>query len=466
MEQFEHTGYWWLPSQPDNQISGSLKYHPLDGITLELIGSFRKIQDFGRVREEEIILGVTSGGKAVTLYKCFESKASFALGAGLSTSSYVAQFVFLGHHFEKTEDVKFSSFSIGYYYLEEWAGITGFSLKHENDDAGKQLKHTVTYSFPEEITADVDALKIALTYRFSSGGTRLKEVLMKHITYFKVTVATPVSFEVFNSKISFLIQNFLTFGLGRATRPVFITATNEDAKYELPEGKTRYQEIEVYYAVNELTDVSKTLHPLEMTFSLSDIADVFAACLNYWFSKEHLLRPVYDLYFATLNSSSIYLTHAFLNLTQGIESYHRRAIGGHYVSDTEYENLQKAFIAAIPSSTSDDYKSALKQRFRYLNEFSLRKRLKGLIDKCSPMFLSFVNAPDIFVDQVIATRNYLTHFDKEPESNVLQGEPLYWATRKLRALLEICLLLEIGLSVDLITKLINRNQQMIFLKQK
>ena len=82
------------------------------------------------------------------------------------------------------------------------------------------------------------------------------------------------------------------------------------------------------------------------------------------------------------------------------------------------------------------------------------------------MVLMFVKNKGEFVDQVVATRNYFTHFDKEPEANVLKGERLYWTTRKLRALLEVCLMNEIGLSVDLMTRLLKRNQQMVFLAQK
>jgi ApeA N-terminal domain 1 len=466
MEQFEHTGYWWLPNEPNKKISGSLKYHPLDGIALELIGSFREFKDLLSVREEHIILGVTSGGKLVTLYKCFESKASFSLDAGLSSSRFVAKVLFLGHHFEKPEDVVFSTFSVGYCHLEEWVGITGFSIRHEADESGKLSREIVTYSFPEEIHVDVGDVRISITYRFTSGGTRLREVLMKHITYFKVSTRVPVSFEVFDDKINFLLQNFLSFGLGRATRPVFITATNNNVTFEFPEGTSHYQDIEIYYAVNEIPDVSRSLHPLEMTFSLSDIHDNLGGCLNNWFSKEQILRPVYDLYFVTLNSSSIYLTHEFLNLAQGLESYHRRVIGGDYVSDAVFGNLLTALEGSLPAGLPENYKTALKQRFKHLNEYSLRKRLGELITKCSPIVLKFIKEPDVYVNRIVATRNYLTHYDKEPEQQVLHGEDLYWATRKLRALLETCLMLEIGLPVETITKLVTRNQQINFLSQK
>lgn len=466
MEQFEQAGHWWLPSQPDDQISGTVKYRPLEGISLELIGSFRELGDTDRVREEDIILGVTLGGKAVTLYKCFESRTRFVIGTDLSTSSYVAQVVFSGHHFEKVTDVVFSSYSVEYSFLEEWAGITGFSVELQDDATGKLTKHIVSYSFPEEICVNVDEFKLAISYRFTSAGTRIKDVLLKHITFFKIESAHSISFEVFLNRINFLLQNFLSFGLGRATRPVSITANNENAKYKLPDGKAIYQDIEIYYAVNDLPDISKDFRPFDMLFGLRDINAAFERCLNNWFSKETILRPVYDLYFATLNKNSMYLTHEFLNLVQALETYHRRVIGGHYIGDSDYAALQTALVSSIPGGIDADYRKSLTQKFRYLNEYSLRKRLHELLKRTDSVFKNIVKNGENFVDNVVSTRNYFTHFDSALESKILTGSALYWATRKLRALLEICLLVELGITTGEVEILFNRNEKLRFLRQK
>ncbi len=466
MEEFQDKGYWWLPSQPERKISGTLKYHPVLGITLELMGSFRAMSDPKRKETENIILGKTANNREITLYKCYASGFSLSMGVGVSTSSYTAIALFVGYHFQAAEDVAFSSFSIGYYYLEDWTGITGFALTHEKDGSGRFSKQVVTYSFPDKIVVDVGDLNISINHRLQSGGNNLAEVSMKQVTYLKVTSQKPVSFEEFNDRINFLLHNFLSFGLGRATRPLFITATNENSKEQFPDGTLHDCEIEIYYGVNELPDVPKKVHPADMLFLLSDIRDSLDLCLNSWFLKGEILRPVYELYFANLNSSSMYLTHEFLNLTQALESYHRRVAEGHYVDDQAFEDLYRSLLNSVPPSIPDNFKSALKQRFKYLNEFSLRKRLGELIIKCSPMFLEFIKDSDTFIETVVATRNYLTHFDKKPIANVLHGEALYWVTRKLRVLLEICLMLEIGLSVKLINQLVNRNRQMVFLGQK
>jgi len=106
------------------------------------------------------------------------------------------------------------------------------------------------------------------------------------------------------------------------------------------------------------------------------------------------------------------------------------------------------------------------QRFRYINEYSLRKRLKELLTRTDSVFKTILKNGETFVENVVSTRNYVTHFDTALESKILTGSALYWATRKLRALLEICLLVELGMTIGEIETLFNRNEKMRFLRQK
>ena len=38
MENIEYSGYWWLPSEPDEKIAGILTYTNDEGIKLRLTG--------------------------------------------------------------------------------------------------------------------------------------------------------------------------------------------------------------------------------------------------------------------------------------------------------------------------------------------------------------------------------------------------------------------------------------------
>ncbi|MFM8007571.1 MAG: hypothetical protein ACKO86_22115, partial [Dolichospermum sp.] len=45
MESFERVGEWWLPENPNRKASGILKFEPITGGTLQLIGALVDIQD-------------------------------------------------------------------------------------------------------------------------------------------------------------------------------------------------------------------------------------------------------------------------------------------------------------------------------------------------------------------------------------------------------------------------------------
>ena len=73
MGNFELKGIWWLPDNKENYITGILKFNPEDGAYLELMGQLSGYDEL----EANIILGKTSDGKDITLYKCFEVRKTF-----------------------------------------------------------------------------------------------------------------------------------------------------------------------------------------------------------------------------------------------------------------------------------------------------------------------------------------------------------------------------------------------------
>ena len=65
---------------------------------------------------------------------------------------------------------------------------------------------------------------------------------------------------------------------------------------------------------------------------------------------------------------------------------------------------------------------------------------------------------DRFIHKVVETRNYLNHFDMGKKSVAVGGEELYRITQKLKLLLEVCLLREIGIEGDRMSKILSRGR--------
>lgn len=457
IEEFEYNGIWWLPGKSKKQISGTLRFTPDEGAILNLIGSFKDIKDINEMLEPEIILGVSSNGKKITLYKCFETKSSLNF-PGFQTSSFYANMVFIGTHFQNSEDIKFKSISVHYSHLDEWVNISGFDIDIKH--LGKEKEVIIKYKLPEPFQAEIsDGLKISINFQASLPPLSVvqKEATIKQKTEIKIETSEDKSFEDY-IKIMYHIQNFLTLGITEPVYPLAITGITEENK-EMRDDKVYYPPVEIFYKLPDIPKGHKPLPPSHMLFTFKDISDRFESFLRNWFKKADLLEPVYSLYFATLYNPRLYLEYRFLSLIQAIESYHRCIYGGKYLSNEEYKSVYNALVNAIPKGIGNDLKDRLKVYLRYGNEFSLRKRLKEIFDKYQEILDGFIENKKCFIEKVVDTRNYLTHYDKELKERAAKEKDLYRLTQKLKICLEICLLTELGFSSEKIKALFSRNRR-------
>lgn len=78
IEELKYAGVWWLPDKPEDRVSGTLRFTSDEGAILDLIGSFKDIKDIDKVQRAEFILGLSSDGKNITLYKCVETGSRFS----------------------------------------------------------------------------------------------------------------------------------------------------------------------------------------------------------------------------------------------------------------------------------------------------------------------------------------------------------------------------------------------------
>lgn len=80
---FTLKGFWFLPNDYEHRVAGIVSYKPGETAKLELIGGlngmdspFDSLRKLASVSYEPIIFGITSLGKAVTLFDCNVSNAS------------------------------------------------------------------------------------------------------------------------------------------------------------------------------------------------------------------------------------------------------------------------------------------------------------------------------------------------------------------------------------------------------
>jgi hypothetical protein len=84
------------------------------------------------------------------------------------------------------------------------------------------------------------------------------------------------------------------------------------------------------------------------------------------------------------------------------------------------KRLEEVFIT-VP----EKHKEWLEEELAYSNEPTLRKRLKEILNKYSKITGSLIKNRKSFINKVVVTRNYLTHYDSNSKGQAAKGEELY-----------------------------------------
>jgi hypothetical protein len=446
MDAFEYNGIWWLPGEPENQISGVLRFDPLKSINLQLIGIFN--EKFSSSAEfVQFIHGLTVDAKVVTLWDCYESRQhTWKSGYATDRSSYDVGVILFGHHFAKSEDILFESLSINYSALAEWIGAKVFDI---NEDKFSQ-QYTVNYRRPPEIKAALNNATVILRQSFGYS-SNINEVKLAQTALVTVRPKQPTHIDALLKNYFYHIRNFLSLGIGQPIYPQIVAGS-------VPEVR---EEISIYYPIKDASKFSTISHPRNMLFSFTDISENFEEYLRAWFAKSELLDPVYELYFSILYSSDLYLNIQFLLLAQALEVYHRRRYKGTYLDSQEYKTVRKILIDAIPNFLSKDHKQSLQSRISFGNEYTLLTRLKlilnEVLDPYSAQVSALVEDREKFARKIKATRNYLTHFTVETDT-IFDTKERYIYVQKMKLLLQMCFLIELEIPPEQASQLIDQNR--------
>jgi len=449
VQESEYKGQWWLPDRPRRKAVGTLRLSGHGSAVLDLVGSFTGNTSFSEPPERDIILG-SCGGKAITLHRCILTKARETIGAVQSQPVYqfFATEAYIGVQFRSGADIKFGSVSVVYSNIDEWLNLHVFDIQHEQD------RTIITYEEPRPIEIDVtDVGKVSIiSGRVGPTMSYVQtEATIKQKTFVKVEPAKEIPYEDYVPTM-YHIRNLLSLGVGQPVHPTEIMGTTKKTK-QLIRDKPYYPSVQIISTRWSMGEVPESLFPYRMRFTFSDVSDRMQLFLNTWFKKAELLDPVYDLYFGILYNQHMFLEQRFLSLIQAIESYHRRFMKNCELSEEEH----KTRVAEILGAVAEKHREWLeKDILPYSNEPSLRRRLKDVLAKCSAIVSLNKGDQRNFVNRVVTTRNYLTHYDASLRAGAARGVDLLQLTQRLKVLVETCLLLELGFEASEVDKLFAR----------
>ncbi|MGA2915832.1 MAG: HEPN domain-containing protein [Sedimentisphaerales bacterium] len=446
-DNFEYKGMWWLPENPERKVAGILSVQNRD-IKLDLFDSLKRsnLRDYlssgNEVFSPKIIQGITDNGKPCTLLNTFLANRNDN-SSGVCNESYVVNFLLVGKLYNLTDEIKFSSVSINYTYLEEWLGYQPFKINYNEKPLTAKFEPPVFFEF------DIDSIdsKITLSGDLITSIEHFTSFEWNYRAFIKVTPKDYMDYNWYLEIIS-SIGNLLTLLTGEPIYPKQIKACGSDI--EIGAGQKTKEIIEFFYGLWG-DKLPKTIHCNEMIAPLPILKERLNIIFQKWFEKSLLLKPTCDLFFSTFRTKT-YQDAVFLNLVQAIESYHRRKCSGIYVDKEEYAKYEKLMTEAIPHEMPKDLKESFRRRLRYGNEYALRKRIREIFSNVQKSMLELIaNNTEKFIEKIVDTRNYLTHYDKELESrSITKGIDFYYANEKLWLLLIVLLLKELDIEDSIV----------------
>lgn len=425
-------GYFWIPETPDHQVPGRF-FSTEDGrLQLEVMGVLSgDIVDVENDKKLGRIVGFSHAGKSITLEHCqvIHQKLSFP---GVPQTTFRVRVALLGAHFGQDDPFEFDQVDIYGDAINQWLEFAPIKTIIE---FSAPTSAAVTFSPPSEKKWKLsDGTMIRLYTAWTVPSTtqyREAKITQKTWVSFRFTKATPLDgiLEMVNKFVS-----FASVGIDQMVGFEEITLRSTRIIQNIGE-KVKEEPLTLYYArASEAEPKLADVKPPFTLFQHSDVEADFAVKFDSWLKGFDNCAAPFNLYFAVKKGNDLYLDNKFLMLTQACESLHRHTSTSKAFPDEKYKELTVLLEGAVPK----EFKDWLEPRLKYGNEPSLRLRLKELFNEYSYVF-GETKKTKPQIDKIVATRNYLTHYDAAGKKQSVSGIELY----KLCVVLEVLFQLHI-----------------------
>jgi hypothetical protein len=447
LDDFSFRGRWWLPNNPADCVPGTLSFSN-GRIQLELDSSFSvpELEPSNLLLSPTIfragaVHGRTTDGDLCTVLQV----VAFEVSQGIVRLR--GNTLITGVHWQEEANLRIQKAVLNFAHLDEW----GYQKLYQQGTGA--TKDSFTFVLPTEAKTllhieDVPPLKeLTLVAQLQIKLERTQTSLLNR-NYFLVDFKQAVDLPVVNSIVKD-IGNLLSLLVGEAVQPLKIRLTLSDDSH------SANPYIDYFLGLRGPSVSKKSGYDMPLPFAVLGKAEA-AVLFKNWFLNEKILRPVYGLLLSTVYEPDQYVQSTFLSLIQGLETFHRHLYEGRYVPKEEYEETRKLLVGVIPPQTKTILSEKLKGMLNWGNEFSLRDRLKELLDSVShESWQQLANHPEQkdFISVVVNVRNYLTHYKEAQKPDVIENlRGMYNLNQKLRAILTLLLLKHLGMDEKQIAK--------------
>lgn len=438
----------WKSIDGSFQHSGTLVISDSGDITLHVDGalhgkSLAEIMKAAMNAKTEIshVQGILENGHPITLLNLYISNTQVNTSYGVQVKYLVQRAIFGGI---VTSDQKFKSVEYTFTSVAEWIGLRELAVTMPMTEEGQvSIEHSLMKPVVFEIPSQ--SLQLRISQRCGNSPDSTISTVARTLRVWPVISLSKMDGQGLGideaHRFAHEIRDLLLIITGHRVTIEKVTLVGRE---KLEDGSERPVGFSYTWSSRH-PESSKQIHqqPLyDMAYCEQHIPTVF----DKWFSIGESARDSLNLLVATVYSGSMFDHQEFLFVVQALESWLRQSDGGLYMDQAEYDNRVIKIKELIGESFDSDLAASLKSRVKYGNEFSLRKRLRNSIEALPEDVVSTLPIKPIsnFVNQVVDTRNYFTHWTDELRQLALSGRDLYGATAVLKVLCVILVLQELG----------------------
>lgn len=455
-QAFDLETFWWPPDphgQPPDDGNppsrhGTLHFTPDRGVELtvfDLLADAPPLQVPGRCFPA--LFGETLEHKPCVLFAALPTSSSGPLfGAHQRLVVHAHQFV-LGEHVPSLDDVESKTFDVRLRGLREWL------IAAHRIGAGQVRKGLSREDTPEGISIELPGSHLTLGFDWSERGGQVTE---EHATA-TFSFEEPLALEQFVADWLQPLQDLIVF----ATREQSVLESLRIHRYDERRADHVHPAIRVAASSDHWNswtlEVVRTpnvrLRPPRQSeyehvlLPASALGEELEGGLGRWYELRWGLREAGASFFNSLNQDSTYVNRRLLDAMSFAERYHHRLRHSAQppVPKPEHRRLRDLMLACIDDHPERErYKRALD----YANRPDNSERIADLFARAHSVDFAVDIQEETLPGQLVATRNYLTHWDVKKKAKVLDGVGRFHAVRRLMVVLQANLLLDLGLAPD------------------
>jgi hypothetical protein len=181
-------------------------------------------------------------------------------------------------------------------------------------------------------------------------------------------------------------------------------------------------------------------------------SDKFIEIINHWFGLRNRIPAVYDLYFGVMYNSELYISNKFLMLAEAISIYVDKIISENrsdpalQLKMKRIDNICQVIDQSLLKRADKDWVKDIIKDKRSLSYKEKIIIIYEIYEELLSKLSTVIGSKEEFSEKVKKYRNKLTHGNIDYDK--LDNQDLLWKYRALQLILQLCILSELGFSVN------------------